>query len=230
MQLEQPVQDLPERKVLKLAAGESIQYPVDIQHDDSVVAWYLQGEGDSWSDRATTALTAQIMSAGFFQELRTEQQLGYVVGTYNYPNAEVPGLVMLVQSPAADARVVAKAMQDFMLSVVPDLDEAGFERHKTSLISDILRPDKNLGERGEYYWQAIARKELDFAGRETLADAVDALTMESWKDYYEQTFLDRRHSLQVVAPGKRSQLPQGDFQVYDSADAIKKGHATYLVD
>jgi insulysin len=225
-----PAPVLPERKVLKLAAGESVQYPVAVPHDDSVVAWYLQGAGDSWPDRAATALTAQIMASGFFQELRTEQQLGYVVGVVDFPKAEVPGLVMLVQSPVADANTVTAAMQDFMLRVEPELDEAQFERHKASLISDILRPDKNLNERGEYYWQAIARKEWDFAGRQSLADAVGALTLQGWKTYYEQVFLSQRHSLRVVAPGKSERVPEGDFRVYDSAEAIKSGHAAYVVD
>lgn len=226
----EPAPALPERKLLKLAAGESAQIPVDVPHEDSVLAWYLQGAGDTWQDKAATALTAQIMSSGFFQELRTEQQLGYVVGAFNYPKVEVPGLVLLVQSPVADADAVATAMQDFLQQVEPGLDEAQFERHKVSLISDILRPDKNLNERGEYYWQAIARKEFDFAGREALAEAVEALTLPEWKAYYDDVFLNRRHSLQVVAPGKWKRLPKGDFRVYDSAEAIKSGHATYIVE
>ena len=227
---DRPAPARPESKVLKLAAGESLQYPVAVPHDDSVVAWYLQGAGDSWEDKAATALTAQIMSSGFFQELRTEQQLGYVVGAVNFPRAEVPGLVMLVQSPVADAKAVATAMQEFTQRVLPGLDEAQFERHKVSLISDILRPDKNLNERGEYYWQAIARKELDFAGRQALADAVRSLTLARWRTYYDDVFMQHRHSLQVVAPGKWGLLPDGDFRVYDSAEAIKRGHAAYVID
>ncbi len=225
-----PAPTLPAREVLQLAAGESAQYKVDVPHDDSVVAWYLQGAGDSWQDKAATALTVQIMSSGFFQELRTEQQLGYVVGAVNYPKMEVPGLVLLVQSPVADANAVANAMQKFMQQVESGLDEAQFERHKVSLISDILRPDENLNERAEYYWQAIARKEFDFDGRQALADAVEALTLPAWKAYYEQVFLQQRHSLQVVAPGKWGLVPKGDFRVYDSATAIKSGHATYVVE
>jgi insulysin len=226
----EPAPALPERKILKLAAGESIQYPVDVPHDDSVVAWYLQGAGDTWQDRALTGMTAQIMSSGFFQELRTEQQLGYVVGASSYSKAQVPGIVMLVQSPVADANTVATAMQNFMLGVVPALDEAQFERHKVSLVSDILRPDKNLAERGEFYWQSIARKEWDFAGRQTLADAVNALTLPGWTHYFEEVFLAQRHALQVVAPGRRGIVPKGDYRVYDSAAEIQRDHEAYLVD
>lgn len=226
---EQPAPELPERRVLRLAAGESIQYPVNVAHDDSVVAWYLQGAGDGWTDRAATALTAQIMSSGFFQQLRTEQQLGYVVGAYNFSKEEVPGILMLVQSPVADAASVAAAMQDFLQGVEPDLDEAQFARHKVSLISDILRPDKNLAQRAEFYWQSIVQEQWDFAGRDTLAAAVDALTLEEWKTYFEDVFLQRRRSLQVVAPGSRGTLPAGEFRVYDSAEAIKRDHAVYVI-
>jgi secreted Zn-dependent insulinase-like peptidase len=137
---------------------------------------------------------------------------------------------MLVQSPVADANTVAKAMQTFMLGVEPALDEAQFERHKASLISDILRPDKNLNERAEYYWQSIARKELSFDSRQSLADAVEALTLPVWKAYYEQVFLQQRHSLQVVAPGKWGIAPQGDARVFDSAESIKHGHETYTIE
>ena len=223
-----PAPTLPVRSVLKLAAGESAQYVVDVPHDDSVVAWYLQGDGDSWHDRAATALTAQIMSSGFFQELRTEQQLGYVVGASSFSQLQVPGLLMLVQSPVADANAVAVAMNNFMLNVEPQLDEAQFERHKVSLLSDILRPDKNLAERGEYFWQAIARQDLDFTGRQTLAAAVEAITLDSWRRYYERVFIAQRHSLQVVAPGRQGIVPEGKFDRYSSAEAIQRQHSAYV--
>jgi len=225
-----PAPAMPDLKILKLSGGEFLQYAVDVPHDDSVVAWYLQGEGDSWQDRAATALTAQIMKSGFFQQLRTEQQLGYVAAAFAWPQMDVPGLVMLIQSPVADANTVAGAMQVFMQGVESELDEAQFERHQSALVSDILRPDKNLWERAEFYWQSIARKQLDFAGRADLAEAVEALTLQSWLSYYNRVFLRQRHSLQVVAPGRWGDLPEGDFSRYDSVGAIKSGHDAYIVE
>lgn len=221
---------MPDLKVLKLAPGESLQYAVDVLHDDSVVAWYLQGDGNTWQDRAATALTAQIMKSGFFQQLRTEQQLGYVASVFAWPQMDVPGIVMLIQSPVADAGAVVDAMQKFTLGVEPDLDAAQFERHQAALVSEILRPDKNLWERAEFYWQSIARKQWDFNGRKALAAAVEDLTLESWLAYYNRVFLAQRHSLQVVTPGQWDSLPQGGYQRYDSAEAIKDGHEAYIID
>jgi len=135
-----------------------------------------------------------------------------------------------VQSPVADASAVASAMEQFMQGVVPDLDEAQFVRHRKALVNEILRPDKNMWERAEFYWQSIARKQWDFDGRQSLADAVEKLTLESWRDYYQGIFLEQRHALQVVAPGKTGKLPQGDMRRYDSAEAIKADHPVYIID
>lgn len=225
-----PAPDLPDLRVLKLAAGEQLQYAVTIPHDDSVVTWYLQGAENEWHDRAATALTAQLIKSGFFQQLRTDQQLGYIVSAFDWPQLQVPGLVLLIQSPVADAASVAKAMQKYMEAVPAALDAEQFARHRAALVSDILRPDKNLWERGEFYWQSIATRQLDFDSRQRLADAVESFSLEDWVAYYERVFMQQPHSLQVVAPGRWERLPSGDFDRYDSAEAIKQDHSSYLID
>jgi len=224
---EGPAPQIEVPRVLKLAATDAVQYPVQIPHDDSVVAWYLQGDGTSWQDRAATALAGQVMKSGFFQQLRTEQQLGYVVSAFYWRKYQVPALVMLVQSPVADAPSVTAAMDTFINSVPDGLDAAQFERHKAALVSDILRPDKNMAERAGFYWRSIANRQFDFAGRQHLADAVQAFTLESWLAYFERVFLEQPHSLQVVAPGKWGLLPEGGKR-YGSAVEIKASHGSYL--
>ena len=157
------------------------------------------------------------MKSGFFQQLRTEQQLGYVVSNFYWPQLDVSGLVMLVQSPVADADQVVTAMQVFMETLESGMDRDQFRRHRAALVQEILRPDKNLWERAEFYWQSIAKKHYDFDGRAAIADAVEALTLESWLAYYNRVFLRERHSLQVVAPGARGVLPAGAGERFHSA-------------
>lgn len=221
---------LPPLKVVKLAAGESVLYPVDVSHDDAVLAWYLQGAGDTWEDRAATALTAQIIKSGFFQKLRTEQQLGYAVVSLYWPQLDVPGMVMLIQSPVADTATLAAAMSQFLQGVPKDLDAQQFERHKRALVNEVLRPDENLWQRAEYFWQSIARKQYQFDGRASLASAVENLSLEQWQRYFQTVFLARQHSLQVAAPGARQALPEGAARQVDSAGALKAGHAAYVVE
>jgi secreted Zn-dependent insulinase-like peptidase len=221
--------ELPDLKVLKLASGESLQYVVAVPHDDAVVAWYLQGAGDEWRDRAATALTAQIMKSGFFQQLRTEQQLGYVVSAFSWPQHDVPGVVMLVQSPVADTGLITQAMETFMGALESEIDEAQFARHQQALINEITRPDKNLWERAGFYWQSIAKKQYEFDGKSALAAAVQKFDREQWLSYYREVFLESRHSLQVVSPGKWDALPDNDGSRYNSAELLKQGHDVYQI-
>ncbi|MEH6584374.1 MAG: insulinase family protein [Halioglobus sp.] len=224
-----PAADVPNLQVLKLAEGEALQYAVDVPHDDSVVAWYLQGAGNTWADRAATAMTAQVMKSGFFQQLRTEQQLGYAVSASSYPQLDVPGIIMLVQSPSHSAVDVAQAMETFLGQVESSLDEEQFGRHKQALLSDILRPEKNLWERAEFYWQSIAKKQFQFDARQEMAAAVEGITLDSWKAYFTAVFMEQRRSLQVVSPGRWDVLPPAvSAPLYDATD-IKKGHETYLI-
>ena len=225
-----PVVEIPKLRVVKLAAGETLLLESDIPHEDSVVAWYLQGEGNSWDDRGATALTAQIMKSGFFQQLRTEQQLGYYVSAFSWAQRDVPALVMLIQSPSADASTVAAAMDAFMGTVEGELDQNQFDRHKVALIGEILRPDKNIWERAEFYWQSIAKHQENFDSRQSLANAVDALTLESWLAYYKRVFIENRRSLQAVAPGKWGSLPAGSAQRFVIPGAIKQGHQAYTIE
>lgn len=224
-----PAPASPPLKVLKLAADERLQLAVDILHDDSVVAWYLQGDGDSWHDRAATALSVQAIKSGFFQQLRTEQQLGYVVGAISWPQMDVPGMVLLIQSPNTPAPEVLKHMDAFMAAAPASIDDGQFERHRAALLAEITRPDKNLIERAEFFWQSLGRSQYDFDSREHLAEAVRKLSLNNWRSYFERVFLAEPHSLQVVAPGRWQTLPEQEGSSFNSARDVKAGHATYSI-
>lgn len=63
-----------------------------------------------------------------------------------------------------------------------------------------------------------------------MADAIEAMDREQWQAYFEQTFLQNRHSLQVAAPGSRGRLPEGDQLQVESASQLKAGHAVYVIE
>lgn len=221
---------LPPLRVLDIAAGESLLYPVQVEHEDAVLAWYLQGDGNTWEDRAATAMTGQVIKSGFFQQLRTEQQLGYVVSAFYWARLDVPGLVMLVQSPVADTAGLAEAMDAFLRQVPEGLGKELYERNRRALLNEVLKPDENLWQRAEFYWQSLARKQFDFDSRERMAEAIGRLDREQWLAYFEAHFLQQRHSLQVAAPGSRGVLPDGQQRRVESAEALKAGHRMYLID
>jgi insulysin len=197
--------------VVKLQANEASVLDAQVEHEDAVLFWYMQAPDDSVASRALTALSAQIISADYFEELRTEQQLGYIVNAFSWPLYDVPGLAFLVQSPGTNAVALQAATQAFLQQTAAEgaVTAEQFERHKSSLLKEIQQPHKNIFEQSEYFWQEIARRQLDFASRQRMMAAVEAVSFSQWRDWFAMIALQQRSSIAVVAPGHWQELPAG---------------------
>jgi secreted Zn-dependent insulinase-like peptidase len=213
--------------VLKIAPSTDIQLESQIEHDDAVVAWYLQGAGQSWRDRALVSLTAQIVQSGFFQQLRTEQQMGYIVSSFPWAQYDVPGLMLLIQSPSHSAVEVSAAMDRFLKDTLAEITDDQFLRHRQALINDILKPDENLSERAEFYWQAIASREWNFDGPEQLAAAVAGISFEDWQRDYRTLFLEQRRSLLALSPGARADMPEAGALRFTDPSSLRAAFDAY---
>jgi secreted Zn-dependent insulinase-like peptidase len=213
--------------VLKIAPSTDLQLESEIEHDDAVVAWYLQGGGQSWRDRAMVSLTAQIVQSGFFQQLRTEQQMGYIVSSFPWSQYDVPGLMLLIQSPSHSAVEVSAAMATFLKDTLAEISEDQFLRHRQALINDILKPDENLSERAEFYWQAIASREWGFDGPDQLATAVSGISFEDWQRDYRALFLEQRRSLLALSPGAKAATPESGAQRFRDPAQLRAAFDAY---
>ena len=127
---------------MRLASNRGIAavYPVPVNHDDAVLFWYLQAPGQRL-DRAGlhAALTAQMLKSGFFQHLRTEQQLGYVVSAFYWPLLDVPWVWRCWCSrPRYHSRADLATRRPWRLfldgkGAEDGVTEEQFERHRTAL-------------------------------------------------------------------------------------------------
>lgn len=217
-------------EVLQIAKGEALELRSEIEHNDAVVAWYLQGAGQTWRDRALVSLTAQITESGFFQQLRTEQQLGYIASSFYWPQYDVPGLLLLIQSPSHSAAHVYGAMEEFLVGTLNDITSEQFMRHRQALINATLKPQESLGERAELYWQSIATRELDFDSPQQMAAAIESISFEEWQQAYRKLFLDNPRSLLALSAGAKAETPESEHIVFDSPESLRQGRELIKVD
>jgi secreted Zn-dependent insulinase-like peptidase len=203
---------IPDLQVVKLAPGDDYVYRVPVKHDDAVLLWYMQAPANDWRSRGLAALSGQILKSGFFQQLRTEQQLGYMVSAFKYSLADVPGLAFMVQSPTVSSVRLQEAVEDFLRGTLGEeqgITAQQFARHKQALINDILLPPKNLWEQSENFWMDIARRQLDFDSRQQLVGQVGAISYEQWRDWFRKVAIDRRATVVMTADGRWKEHPQG---------------------
>lgn len=191
-----------------LEAGHRETLAMPVLHDDVAVLRYIAGESPSLRETALFALTGQVLQADFFHQLRTEQQLGYVVYAGAYPVLQYPGMMFVVQSPTHDARAIVESMDAFMATALQQIDVAEFESHRASLIGRYREPATNLQEMGARLWDELMVHQARFDRRERIAGQLERVGFDDWKAFVQRMVTgEGRRELILYAPGKAGKAP-----------------------
>jgi secreted Zn-dependent insulinase-like peptidase len=183
---------VPRSQVVKLPDAKQHIWQIEVDHPDSAIAIYVQGTNRSYPTRAMVSLTAQILSSPFYNDLRTDKQLGYIVLASSMPLLEVPGMVFVVQSPIADPIELEAHIERFLSGYyepIARMSETDFEKHRQGLLGRILEKEKRLRTRSNRYWRELDRKNYRFDSREQLADAVRSITKDEFVKFYKRFLL-----------------------------------------
>lgn len=192
---------VPSGRVVKLANGDSYVRDVANFQDDSAVVVYYQGPDKAFSSRARVALLVNMLGPAFFEALRTEKELGYIVFASSMSILERPGIAFVVQSPIADPAALQQHIEAFIQDYgksIADLDQATFEQHRAALLSNLLEADSTLDDRTDRYWNEIDREHYEFDLRENLAAAINDVTLADLKASYADLLLGKRAKRLVV--------------------------------
>jgi secreted Zn-dependent insulinase-like peptidase len=195
---------VPRSDLRQLPATET-GVKLQVEHPDTGYLLYTQGNSTDYSTRAGYRLLAQIISAPFYEEIRTNRQLGYVVYAMAYEMLETPALGFVVQSPGADGEQIDAAVTAFATGFAGTLEvlsDARLSREKQAVISKLLEKDRELSQVSERYWQEIDRGNLNFDSREQLADAIEETGLQALRDIYSSAVIERNRALKIITvPG-----------------------------
>lgn len=175
--------------VIMLPKNNELTQTLPLDHNDSAISVYFQGNNKKTETQAEFILLSEILSAPFYSSLRTEQQLGYVVFSTALPMRKAPGLAFVIQSPNTNPiglETQINAFIDNMASTLTTMDAQQLESFKSSVISRISQKENRMGELSERYWREIDRGDTDFDSREKLVAAVSALTLDDLLRCYTQ--------------------------------------------
>ena len=198
--------DVPRSVVRKLNSGKRYLRNMDVDHNDTAVTYYLQGNEKSDAEMARSKLLGQLIEEPFYFDLRTTHRVGYLVFAAAMDIAEVPGMLMSIQSPSHAAeeldQLVATFLDDFPKQLLEMSDDA-FNQTKQGLIARILKRDNQLADRTDRYWTEIDLKKHHFDSRQRLAAEIEKLAKEDVLKYLERVVASDLRELVVQSPGRR---------------------------
>ena len=165
-----------QRPLVHLTDCGTLRHSLITQHADSAMLMYYQSRYATPEKIALYTLANHLMSNVFFHELRTKQQLGYMLGTANLPLNRHPGLILYVQSPVASPLELSYAMDEFTNAfalVLLELTQQQWQDSKQGLHQQMSEPDTNLQSRAQRYWISIGNKDEEFNHRQKVIEALD---------------------------------------------------------
>lgn len=204
--------------------NKSWLYIYPLEHNDKVVELYVQALAPYIDDAAHMQLLTQILAPRFFNELRTEKQLGYVVSLFPMPIRNVEGSFFAVQSPNASATQLVDEIGNFLTASAATLTE-NFVENKAALLAELREPALSLNEQSERFWKSILLNDYEFNRQQELINAVAKITPESLRKYYEAAFLQKNRRLWLSTEKLENMK---DFDLIQNVAGYQQNQKGYL--
>ncbi|KAL9626341.1 MAG: hypothetical protein Q9204_007385 [Flavoplaca sp. TL-2023a] len=121
-----------------------------------------------------------------FDQLRTKEQLGYIVFTGAKFAATIMGYRVIIQSekPTSYLEERVNAFLALFASRLDSMTQEAFEGHKKSLINKRREKVKNLDQESERFWTQITSERFSFVQNEIDAANIKPLTKQDMIDFF----------------------------------------------
>ena len=175
-----PQEAIADLTPLRIGGELPTLHPVT-SREESLLLRYLQGSDRSLASQARLAVLGQLIDTPFYQRLRTEEQLGYVVSAGYTPLLDAPGLSLLVQSPDTTSDEIQAHIDTFLEAFgqrLEEMDDDALAPYRQAVHDSLLQRDTSLSGLTNRLWRALSFGDTQFDRRERLAQHVLAVTAE----------------------------------------------------
>ena len=177
-------------KFLSQPESEDIQYIGQLAVNNSCFyREYVLGD-DSPEMRAASMIIGQAIQQPFFTEMRTNQQLGYIVWSYTRNRDETQYLSFVIQSSAFSADDVNQRADDFIATspeILSSMDAETFQQLKDSAIEKLEKKPMSIVERSNKLKTSIFEYDADFQRDKKTIAALKLLEKTSAVDLLSKT-------------------------------------------
>ena len=198
--------------------------------DSALSATYVPAGYDLIQGMVNSYMLSQIVESWFYQQLRTQEQLGYAIFMTPVFVGDQGGIEFVLQSGTRQPAYLYDRFQAFFAQTEQRLramPPAEFEQYKQGAISQLQQQPQTLGEEVELYTDDLERDNLAFDTRDKVLAALRQLTLEQMADFYHQAVIDPKGLALLSQIGGQGHepaayaAPQG-WTLYPNASALQK--------
>lgn len=159
-------------------------------HDVSCVEVLYQAGVQTTRENALVELLVQLLREPAFNQLRTVEQLGYIVWTGPRLTSGTLALQLIVQGPTCPDHILDR-MEAFLEKIRDDIvsmSDEEFRQQKTGLITRLLEKPKTLGARSRRFWSEIQCRQYDFDRNFSEVEILHTVSKEELLEYFDLKF------------------------------------------
>ncbi|KAL1370247.1 hypothetical protein HN51_000534 [Arachis hypogaea] len=193
-----PIELRHAERVICLPSSANLVRDVSVKNKsekNSVVELYFQIEQDlglgSIKLKALIDLFEEIVDEPLFNQLRTKEQLGYVVECSLRLTYRIFGFCFCVQSSEYDPIYVQGRIDNFIDGVeelLDGLDDDSFENYKSGLMAKLLEKDHSLNYESNRLWSQIVDKRYIFDISKKEAEELKNISKQDVVEWYRTYF------------------------------------------
>ena len=224
----------PSEKVYQLTPGTAFAYSMNEKEGTKNNCWanYVQFGDRTYDLNAAIRIGHAMLSADFYNELRTQQQLGYIVHSGLRYYEKSLGLIFLIQSSAYDPVEIQRRYVEWVKKASSRLDGISnfeFNTYKSSVVQELREEDKTIAEmHGNLYFETVIMDGM-FNYKEEIAKSVEKLSKDDIKDIFTKALNNETSSSLTLFLSKEKSNDQRSegFEYIEDRESFKKAMPVY---
>jgi len=216
-----PESDRFKIEVERMAMGDQAVFSHKVLDNNNSISYSIQLGDESIELQAKASMIASIINGDFYTQMRTNQQLGYIVWSFDQRVEDLMFFKFVIQSATHDPFELKRRIEgwlDTSSKLFDDLSDEEFEKHREGLIVSLEKKGDSIGEVLGEYFHFATEEEADFQYKEKLIQAVKSLNKKEIAELARKTFVDHtapRLSVMMLSNSYDKEVPQGTLLTVD---------------
>ena len=210
-----PKEERFEQIVETIPDGKRFRFSREVEDNNNSLAYAIQVGDKDPALQAQVSLIASVIESDFYTQMRTNQQLGYIVWSFQQRTEDRIFFRLVIQSSTHGPFEMSKRVNAWLIStekLFAKLTDQEFERHRQALIVGLEKKGDSIAAiLGDLYGLAVD-EDGDFDFKKKLIQAVKDVKKQDVISRARKVFLDSKTPrLEVLmrAKGSKEEVPPG---------------------
>ncbi|MDF7669839.1 pitrilysin [Orbaceae bacterium ESL0721] len=199
--------------------------------DNALLMSYIPENYDEITSSVYSYTLYKIVSSWFYDQLRSNEQLGYAVFALPINVGESSGIGFLIQSNQYDPYYLQQRYQHFyptMLEKLAKLTEDDIEQYKKGVVEELTMPPQTLDEEFARYMNDYRLSRFSFDSRDKKIQQTKEITKQDLVKFYQKAVIENRGLILVsqvlgkVVDSVKAPKEISEFTDYPDASVLQQ--------